>query len=33
MNNLDEEIEKIIKDASKEGNTITEEDLGEGKEE
>ena len=29
MNNLDEEIEKIIKDASKEGNTITEEDLGE----
>ena len=29
MNNLDEETEKIIKDASKEGNTITEEDLGE----
>lgn len=29
MNNLDEEIEKIIKDASKDGNTITEEDLGE----
>lgn len=28
MNNLDEEIEKIIKDASKDGNTITEEDLG-----
>lgn len=29
MNNLDEEIEKIIKDASKDGNTIAEEDLGE----
>ena len=28
MNNLEQEIEQIIKDAKKEGNTITEEDLG-----
>ncbi len=28
MDNLDQEISKIIKDASKEGNTITEEELG-----
>lgn len=29
MNNLDEEIEQILKDARKDGNVITEEDLGE----
>lgn len=28
MNNLDQEIEEIIKDAKKDGNNITEEDLG-----
>ena len=28
MNNLEQEIEQILKDAKKEGNTITEEDLG-----
>lgn len=28
MNNLDQEIEEIIKDAKKDGNSITEEDLG-----
>ena len=28
MNNLEQEIEQIIKDAKKDGNTITEEDLG-----
>ena len=28
MNNLEQEIEQILKDAKKDGNTITEEDLG-----